>query len=112
MILHIIGRANAENGELAERADLDVIDGEPIVTITTWNADGVPTVTSRPASDDEAAALNSAEDETPADPVMVAAEAIRDEITDRLSPTNVNTIVEVKAAVIDGLEAAVARLRT
>lgn len=44
------------------------------------------------------------------DPVAVAAEAIRDEITTRLAPSGVNSIAEVKAAVIDGLDAAVARL--
>lgn len=52
----------------------------------------------------------AAEDVFPADPVVVAAEAIRDEITDRLAPSGVNSIAEVKAAVIDGLDAAVARL--
>ena len=46
----------------------------------------------------------------PGDPVAVAAEAIRDEITTRLAPSGVNSIAEVKAAVIEGLDAAVARL--
>jgi len=49
-------------------------------------------------------------EEAPPDPVQVAAEAIRDEISSRLAPSSVNTIVEVKAAVMDGLDAAVERL--
>lgn len=49
-------------------------------------------------------------EQPPADPVAVAAETIRDEIASRLAPSSVNTIVEVKAAVIDGLDAAVSRL--
>lgn len=51
-------------------------------------------------------------EDTPPDPVQVAAEAIRDEISARLAPSSVNTILEVKAAVMDGLDAAVARLST
>lgn len=57
-----------------------------------------------------AAQLEAAE--PAADPVVVAAEAIRDEITERLAPSAVNSISEVKAAVIEGLDAAVARLAT
>lgn len=50
-------------------------------------------------------------DETPVpDPIAIAAEAIRDEITIRLQPSAVNSIAEVKAAVIQGLDAAVMRL--
>lgn len=44
------------------------------------------------------------------DPILVAAEAIRDEITERIAPSSVNSIAEVKAAVIGGLDAAVERL--
>lgn len=51
-----------------------------------------------------------AADQVEPDPVAVAAEAIRDEITTRLAPSGVNSIAEVKAAVIEGLDAAVARL--
>lgn len=58
------------------------------------------------------AAAASATDDAQSDPVQVAAETIRDEISARLAPPSVNTIVEVKAAVIDGLDAAVARLST
>lgn len=57
-----------------------------------------------------ASELEAAEPVTP-DPVVVAADAIRDEITERLQPSGVNSIAEVKAAVIQGLDAAVARLQ-
>lgn len=40
-----------------------------------------------------------------------AAEVIQDEITQRLLPINVNSIAETKTAMIEGLAAAVDRLR-
>lgn len=46
------------------------------------------------------------------DPVLVAAQAIREEIGTRLAPSSVNTIVEVKAAITEGLDAVVERLST
>lgn len=48
-------------------------------------------------------------DEQPA-PEVVAAQTIAEEIDARLAPADVNSIAEVKAAIRDGLEAAVARL--
>jgi hypothetical protein len=42
---------------------------------------------------------------------VIAAEAILEEVSALLTPSSVNSIAEVKAAVIDGMSAAVARLR-
>lgn len=45
------------------------------------------------------------------DPAVTAAEAIAAEINDRLSDSAVNSIAEMKAAISDGLAAAVAHLK-
>lgn len=45
------------------------------------------------------------------DPVVLAAEAIQTEVDTRLAPSSVNSIAEVKAAIRDGLAAAVETLR-
>lgn len=44
-------------------------------------------------------------------PEVVAAEAIRSEVDTRLAPSSVNSIAEVKAAIRDGMAAAVQALR-
>ena len=45
-------------------------------------------------------------------PEVVAAETIRAEVDTRLAPSSVNSIAEVKAAIRDGMSAAVDRLRS
>ena len=45
-------------------------------------------------------------------PEVVAAEAIKDEVDTRLAPSGVNSIAEMKAAIRDGMAAAVEKLRT
>jgi len=47
----------------------------------------------------------------PDPPEVVAAQVIAAEIDTRLAPSSVNSIAEVKAAIRDGLAAAVAQLR-
>jgi hypothetical protein len=47
----------------------------------------------------------------PDPPEVVAAQVIAEEIDTRLAPSSVNSIAEVKAAIRDGLAAAVAQLR-
>ena len=61
-------------------------------------------------SEEYAARMAAAHVEPEKEPAIVAAEAIQAEITDRLAPSTVNSIAEVKAAIRDGLAAAVASL--
>jgi hypothetical protein len=49
-------------------------------------------------------------DPTSSSPEVIAAQAIQAEIDARLAPTDVNSIAEMKAAIRDGLAAAVANL--
>lgn len=90
------------DGDLIESITYDD-DG----TATFRRFDGGQVVEERPATADEITALPEPEP----DPVVVAAQTIQAEVDTRLAPSSVNSIAEVKTAILDGLAAAVEALR-
>lgn len=110
-VLKGVGKPGAENGEMAYELEVDLVNGKYVATETVWDDDDVQSRTKRAATDEEVGAYEAAVAvPVAADPVLVAAEAIQAEITDRLRPSGVNSIAEVKTAIIDGLAAAVGSL--
>lgn len=79
--------------------------------IISCDADGFEAAIGAHVADPSIVAPTSESGRGEQDPVIVAAEAIETEITTRLAPGSINSVLEVKHAITDGLAAAVKSLK-
>lgn len=86
---------------------LDVNLVEPSQVAAYWSDSDAPTVD---VWIDVVRAHTPAPDQVETSAAATAASAIAEEVADRISPTDVNSIAELKTAIRDGLAAAVDRL--